>query len=160
MPPPVLTTFYLEMTGSVISDPSIHPGSVPVSMQSSTHPSQGLSLLPWTMILQHVVQEFEKKKKAIKPHSSASSELMYHHTETNKMSIRSDLESGEIKSAVHNFLYCPMIINFELKYLSWLLQRSYLLDVHVNGFMLSTIITNLYVLHKTVNSDFEEFFAL
>lgn len=83
---------------------------------------------------------------------------MYHHTETNKMSTISDLESGEIKSAVHNFLYCPMIINFELKYLSW--QRSYLLDVHVNEFMLSTIITNLYVLHKTMNSDFEECFAL
>lgn len=37
-----------------------------------------------------------------------------------------------------------------LHVLTCLLQRSDLLDVHVNKFMLSTIISTLYVLHKTI----------
>lgn len=137
--------YFLQWTASS-QTPSIHVGTVPVLFHFSRAPPTRLMVSvfhPWTVIMQHIVPDLNKQTNKKRPSILPSSELMYHHTQTNKMTTRSDLKSGEME-------LCLMTINFDLKHLSWLLQEWPANDVHVSEFMLNTIISNLYVLHKTI----------
>lgn len=150
MPPPVLMTFTQRRQTASSQTPPVHSGAAPVSMQSSVHPSHGLGvlLLDNDSAAYRARPELEKTVKTSQLCLPLNSELLCYHTQTNKMSTRSDSESGGMKLCLCDFLYCLMTISFDLKYLPWLLQMNDLL----NKFMFSTIISTLYVLRETITT--------
>lgn len=93
--------------------PPVHSGAAPVSMQSSVHPSQGLGVLPLDndSAACSARPELEKTIKTSQLCLPLNSELLCYHTQTNKMSTRSDSESGGMKLCLCDFLYCLMTIS-------------------------------------------------